>query len=136
MQELHTRVCINLKQYPRISIIYLKWASRETSYYNLYTKRVIGETSRRAIAFPFVMDKTCILVYNDDATMSFEDIHLTFRFFLENEKTSFFLSLSNNEKREIFLIEMSRKRKFFTLTENNLLIFIINLNENEFKLVV
>lgn len=59
------------------------------------------------------MDKTCILVYNDDATMSFEDIHLTFRFFLENEKKKpvFFLSLSKNGKREIFLIEMSKEKK-------------------------
>lgn len=78
------------------------------------------------------MDKTCILVYNDDATMSFEDIHLTSRFFLpewkKKKKEVFFLSLSHNGKREIVLIEMSRrKRKFSTLTENNLLIFIINL---------
>lgn len=49
---------------------------------------------------PVVTDKSCILVYNNVATMSFQDIHLTFRFPPINVRIAILVLLHKKQKKK------------------------------------
>lgn len=49
---------------------------------------------------PVVTDKSCILVYNNVATMSFQDIHLTFRFLPVNGRIAILVLLHEKKKQK------------------------------------